>query len=281
MEWNRAKTILIVVFLLINIFLGTYLFLERYHSQVQTVTDLTDVLARNGIELQMNTLPYTEQSLFVPGWNTPVLTEKQIEELISSPVETGDGYTNPEKTCRLSLSNNQFYYQNTAPNEKSFHGITEKNAVSKLRKTLKTLGVDKWVYPMDIVSEKDAIKVRYGYQIDQKKLFGSFLTMTVCSDGIVEIEGFLGIPDLKNGFSYRLSNIETILMSLTNLKQEGMVVTDIELGYYLATYKDALVSQAIPVFEIHTSKGSMLLDARDGVQNSERNLSSDEKGAVQ
>ena len=49
--------------------------------------------------------------------------------------------------------------------------------------------------------------------------------------------------------------------------------SDIESGYYFINYTDALISQAIPVYRIATTQGEILLDARDGVAPSERELS--------
>lgn len=278
MQWQRAKTILIVVFFLINVLLVSYLLAERNRSGGQSIADLTQVLSRNQITLDMSDLPRWEETIFVPEWNSPVLSQKQAEKLIDDPVVTHDGYTNAGKTCQLSISNNRLSYWNQVPNDKKFRKVTAKNVTSKLKETLEILGVEKWVTPVKITEADNSITVTYGYQINKQKLFGSQLAITVSSEGITKMEGFLGIPDQKSGFSYRLSQLETVLMSLAQTNQSHILISDIELGYYLISYRDALVSQAIPVYAVATEDTMLFLDARDGVENTARNLSSPEKG---
>ena len=279
MQWQRAKTILILVFFLINVLLISYLVIERTPSDAQRISDLTEVLSRNRIQLEMVAVPRIPDSVFVPEWNRVELELKQVEALMDTPVADEKGYTNPDKTCRLTLKEDQIFYENQAPKGKNFRNVTAKNVHSKLKGVLKTLGVEAWVYPVSITEVGEDFVVTYGYQVEKRKLNGSWLTVTVSQNGIKKMEGFLGIPDRKNGFSYRLSQLETVLMSLVQTEESPLTITDIELGYYLIPYTDALVSQAIPVYEIETSEGILLLDARDGVSYLERKLSSQEKGA--
>ncbi|MBO5408442.1 MAG: hypothetical protein J6A61_03430 [Clostridia bacterium] len=280
MQWQRAKTILIVVFFLINVLLVSYLLADRNPSGRQAIADLTEVLSRNKITLNMNTLPRGEKTVFVPEWNSPVLSEKQVEELIDSPVATRDGYTNEDQTCQISISNTRLSYWNSAPNDKKFRKVTAKNVASKLKDAIKTLGISQWVSPIEITQKDDTIVVTYGYHVENRKLFGSQLMVTVSPSGIHKMEGFLGIPDEKNGFSYHLSQLETVLMSLAQTNQNQISISDIELGYYLISYRDALVSQAIPIYAVQTEDTTLFLDARDGVENTARNLPSNEKGAT-
>ncbi len=278
MQWQRAKTILIVVFFLINVLLVSYLFMEENRSDGQALSDLTNVLSRNQITLEMTMLPRWEKQVLVPEWNSPVLSLKQAEALMDSPVAIKDGYSDSAKTCTLVVSNNQLSYQNLNPNDKKFRKVTAKNVTSKLKDVMDVLGVEKWVTPVEILEQDNTITVIYEYQIAKRKLFGSKLAVTVSSDGILKMEGFLGIPDQKNGFSYSLSQLETVLLSLAQNNEDEYAISNIELGYYLGSYRDALVSQAIPIYVVTTSQETLFLDARDGVENTQRNLSYLEKG---
>ncbi len=273
MQWQKAKTILIVVFLLINLFLLYYLLPNRHTDSRQTLQYLTDALAKNEIHLRMDTLPETKDSIFVPEFSVPSLTEKQIEKLIVSPVKNENGYTNSDNTVKLEFKSNEFSYENSALENKKFRNVTVKNVVSKLEPYVKALGVEEYVYPVDILEIQDEIVVEYAYRIENRKLFDSRLRFTVTKNGIRRIRGHLSVPDSKNGFSYSLSRLETILMSLAQKKEESISITNIELGYYFLSYTDAMVSQAIPVYRITTQSGDILMDARDGVETEERILS--------
>lgn len=280
MQWQRAKSIMIVVFLLINILLATYLIIDRHTGSQQTILHLTDVLSKNGIHLQEGALPKEMDSLFVPEFSAPVLTEKQVSKLIDDPVATENGFTNADNTARLECKDNVFTYENTSPKERAFRRVSSKNVVSKLNPYLKALGVSELLYPVDISEIQENILVEYAYRIKDRKLFDARLRITVSKEGIHSIRGILVVPDPKNGFSYQLSHLETILMSLAQTEEEGLRISKIDLGYYFINYTDALVSQAIPVYQIRTSRGDILMDARDGVATEERILSRG-KGGLQ
>ncbi len=278
MQWQRAKTIMIVVFLLINIFLASYLVVDRHTGDQKTLQHLTDVLSKNGIQLHPDALPKEEVSLFVPEFSAPQLTKKQVEKLIENPVLSDTGYTSGDNTARLEFKDNVFTYENLNPKERAFRKVTAKNVVSKLNPYLKALGVSNLIYPVDISEIQGEILVEYAYRVEDRKLFDSRLRITVNQNGIRLIRGVLAVPDEKNGFSYNLSQLETILMSLAQTNEESLEITNIELGYYFISYSDALVSQAIPVYQIRTSQGDILMDARDGVETADRILG---KGGIQ
>lgn len=273
MQWQKAKTILIVVFFSINIFLLCYLLPTQHTEERQALQNLTDALAKNEIHLRMDTLPKAESVVFVPEFSVPPLSQKQIEKLIDSPVATENGYESKDKTQKLELKSNTILYEDTAPRQKSFRKVSTKNAVSKLNPYLKALGVEDYVYPVDISAIQEEIVVEYAYQVENRKLFGSGLRFTITKEGIRRISGHFSVPDKKSGFSYSMSQLQTVLMSLAQTQTQPMNITNIELGYYFINYTDALVSQAIPVYRIGTPQGDIVMDARDGVETEERILS--------
>lgn len=272
MQWQRAKTIMIVAFLLVNLFLASYLVVDRHTGTQKTVQNLNGVLLQNGIHLQPDALPKEKDSLFVPEFSAPILTEKQVKKLIDDPIATETGYTNEDNTVRLELKDNQITYENQNPDTRSFRKVSEKNIASKLKPYLKALGVEELVYPVDISAIEEEFAVEYAYRVEDRKLFDSRLRFTVSKNGIRGIRGVLVVPDPKNGFSYSLSQLETVLLSLAQTNQGNMQIHQMELGYYFISYTDALVSQAIPVYQLRTSQGDILMDARDGVETAERIL---------
>lgn len=280
MQWNRAKTIMIAVFLLINIFLVSYLVLERHTENQQTLQYLTDVLAKNDILLHSDAVIAWEESLFVPEFSAPVLSQKQIAKLMENPIATETGYQSADGNATWELKDNVFVYENKAPKQRAFRKVTEKNVVSKLNPYLKALGIEDSVYPVDISQIQEDIVVEYAYQPDERKLFDSRLRISVNQNGIRSIRGLLAVADRKNGFSYTLSKPETVLLGLAQTNEGSMEISQIELGYYFISYSDALVSQAIPVYQIRTSQGDIVMDARDGLESSERILSQKGKGGT-
>ncbi len=273
MQWYRAKTILIVVFLCINIFLGIYLITDRYQNESRALSELVNVLSANQIHLRVDSLPKVPPQVLVPEFFGAPLSEKTIKLLVPNFLPKENGYTNAEGSISLEQTGNRILYQNPTPNQKGFRKVNENNVISKLRPYVEALGVEKYVYPVNVSRIQDDIMVEYAYRVDSTKLYGSSLRISVSTDGIRQIRGFLGVPDRKNGFSYRLSKLETVLMGLAQMGYEGIEITAVKLGYYFIDYTDAMVSQAIPVYQIRTSAGELILDGRDGVENAQRLLS--------
>ena len=132
-------------------------------------------------------------------------------------------------------------------------------------------------YAVSISQIGEDIVAEYAYRSGNSKLFGSRFSVTVTKHGIKQIKGFLGTVDGDNGFSYQLSELRTVLFALAQNNLKDLEITHIELGYHLINYRDALVSQAIPVYRLRTSGGEYILDARDGVEYTERVISGDLK----
>lgn len=277
MLWNRAKTILIVVFFFINLFLLNFLLADRHQDNSQVIGDLTAVLSKNEIHLQVDNLPRVEQEMKVPELAPLVIDETLAKKLISKPVFKNDGYTAQDGSSRLESENGIFFFRDASPDLGSFRGIQIENAAAKIQPYLDDLGVGQYVYAIDAFQIEDDVVVEYAYRIGNYKLFDSHFSVTVTKDGVKQIKGFLGTPDQENGFSYQLSQLETVLLSMAQNHLRGIEITNIELGYYLINYQDALVSQAIPAYRLRTSWGEYILDARDGVEYTQRVLSGDLK----
>jgi len=273
MLWYRAKTILILVFFLINLFLLNFLLAESHRDNSQLIGDLTAVLSKNEIHLQVDSLPRVENELKVPELAPLVMDENLAKKLIKSPVANENGYTDEAGECRLESENGVFFFRDETPDLGSFRGVSVKNAATKIAPYLEKLGVLEYVYAVDAFQIEDDILVEYAYRIGNYKLFDSHFSVTVTKDGFKQIKGFLGTPDQENGFSYQISQLETVLLSLAQNNLKGIEITNIEVGYYLINYQDAMVSQAIPAYRLRTSLGEYILDARDGVEYTQRVLS--------
>ena len=275
MLWNRAKSILIVVFLLINLFLLNYMVVDNFQDHSRALLDLTAVLSNNGIHLRVDKMPATVEELHVPELSPLIIDETFAKKLIANPVAYENGFASEDNNARLELRDGSFFYRNEAPKDSSFYYVNPENAVAKIRPYLDKLGVGHLTYAVDIATIGEDIVVEYAYRVGDYKLFDTHFSVTVTKNGVKQIKGFLGTADSSNGFSYQLSQLETVLLSLAQNQIQGVEITHIELGYYLINYQDALVSQAIPVYHLRTSMGECILDARDGVEHNQRMLSGD------
>lgn len=277
MLWNRAKSILIVVFFLINLFLLNYLVADNFQDNSRALLDLTAILSAKDIHLRVDKMPATVEELRVPELSSLLMEEAVAKKLIANPVATENGFTSEDQTARMELRDGLFFYRNESPGDGGFYNVNQDNAVAKIRPYLDKLGVGHLAYAVDIATIGEDIVVEYAYRVGEYRLFDTHFSVTVTKNGVKQIKGFLGTADSANGFSYQLSQLETVLLSLAQNQLQGIEITHIELGYYLINYRDALVSQAIPVYRLRTSMGECILDARDGVEYNQRILSGDLK----
>ncbi len=278
MLWNRAKSILIVMFFLINLFLLNYLVADDFQDNSRALLDLTAILSAKDIHLRVDKMPATVEELRVPELSSLLTDETVAKKLIPNPVASENGFVSEDKTAHIELRDGMFFYRNESPKDSGFYNVNLDNAVSKIRPYLDKLGVGHLAYAVNIAAIGEDIVVEYAYQVGEYRLFDTHFSVTVTKNGVKQIKGFLGTADSSNGFSYQLSQLETVLLSLAQNQIQGIEITHIELGYYLINYRDALVSQAIPVYRLRTSMGECILDARDGVEYNQRMLSGDLKG---
>ena len=268
MNWYRAKTILIILFICVNIFLGTIIIIDRHARNAELENTLSKILTANNIELDIAKIPVIKSNISVPEFLNISSTDKLIAALMSSPVKSGDN-TYTDGTKKMVILNNTISYTDSAPNQ-PLKNINMNNAVSKLRPVLKKLNVDKLVFPTNMSESNGVYQVDFGYTINKHTLFNNSLSFSVSKNGIHKIEGSINIPNTQNGYSYDLVNIETILLNfIKNNKSDTTIkLSAIKFGYYFRPYEEAISTQAIPVYQISAGGTTYLYDARMGIDPS-------------
>ncbi len=277
MEWKKAKTILIWLFVIVDMFLLTYGLFVNFGNNKVDFEGLKSVLEGNNIVFSENIKISNRNSIFVHEYKRPVISEKLKEELMGNYDETGDGrYSSKDKKSIMKTDGSEFFYENKSPDFKGFEKLDKKNSDKILEKYLKLFGIEKYADISDI-SEKDGqYFVSCVFKTEGLEIFSSSLTFVISKKGIHKIYGTLSIADTQNGYKFELSNIETILLNFSRNtggeKNKKIQIEEIKLGCYLSDYENAVTSQALPVYMIRTNENIYIYDAREGVDSSNREL---------
>lgn len=274
LNWYRAKTILIILFTLVNIFLGFILITDKLSNNNKLENTLSEILIANNIELDISKVPIIKSTILVPEFLNIQSYDKLINSLIASPIKENDNsYTDNGNTKKLTISNNIIYFSDTSYNEE-FKGVSKNNVVSKLTPILKKLQIYKYVYPTNIIESNGNFQVDFGYTINKYTLFKNNISFFVSNNGINKIEGAINIPNSTNGYTYDLVNIETVLLNFikNNKASTQIKISTIRFGYYFPTYEEAISTQAIPVYQIITDNKAYLYDARAGINNADMQI---------
>ncbi len=278
MEWKKAKTILIWLFIVIDIcLLAQNIYLNFGNNKVD-FDGLSPVLKANNIEIAENFSVTNKKYAFVHEYKRATVSEELKTTLLGDYDEISEGrYTSKDKKSILKTDDNEFYYENKTPHFKDFSKLNEKKAEKILEKYFKLFGAEKYA-SMESITESDGkYTINCIFEIDELEIFSSKLTFIISKDGIHKIYGTLNIPDVKNGYNFELSNIETILLNFSRNKEKNgekkkILIEEIKLGCYLSDYENAVASQALPAYMIKTDERIYIYDAREGVDFSNRQL---------
>lgn len=275
MQWAKAKTIMIWLFLAVDIILAAVLTVNKISDGKNDKEMLINVLKNNNLSIRSELLDIENNSIFAHEFTGLTLTNELISDFIKNPVKIDNNtYESEDKTARIHSDSGYFTYENTNPDFSGFSGINEKNANSKITPYLKKLKINKYVKPTNVFRQNDDICIEYGYFFDGMELFSSKLTFVANKNGIRKIYGNINIPNEKQGYDFTLSEPETVLINFiqNNTFSSPETIVSITAGYYCINYENLLLSQAIPVYRIKTTTKTYIYDARSGIDSTDRQL---------
>lgn len=275
MQWSKAKTIMIWVFLIVDIILVATFTASRISSRHSDIKLLTKILADNNLNVREEILETKLTDIFACEFTGITLSEELAEIFLDSPVMK-DSFTYESKNGKSFLHSEsmRIFYENPSPSLKGFSKVTEKNIHAKLSYYLKKLGIYNHVKLTSVYKENEDIYAQYTYFYNDMEIFNSDITFKVNEKGIKKIDGVINIPNKKSGYNFTLSNLDTILLNFVqnNKFVSPVTVVSITPGYYCPGYDNTVLSQAIPVYRIKTTDRIFIYDARDGIDSQKRQL---------
>lgn len=285
MNWAKAKTILIIVFLLLNVFLFlTYSSILKSKSETD-VKQLTQVLEKHNMNLAQNALKKTPVKLHsVELLNLAGDNKSCAENFLK------DGYTTVNErefkkgSQTLLINRSEVEYIDSDPQDFSYQDISEERAEKKVSKELTRLGI-----PEDTLqcvrrfrNSSDHLVLVYNLKYGDFSVFNSAVQVIVCQTGITSIKGVLLAVNETNplDMQYEILNSQNILLELLSNPelnaQTPQEILEVNLGYYIPKNDFVMSADAIPAYQIILGNGKIYYyDARVSVPNTVRLLAVD------
>lgn len=269
MNWKKAKTVLICIFLAVNAFL--LLYLKEYNKN----ENLDDIRFR--AVLENNNIEYNLKNIDFPG----IITEtelinssdgKFIEEFLGKKYEKKEKNVFSSEKGTLTFADNMIF---EAKEKKKIKGINANNADDKAKSYIEDKKVySKNVYynPVEIKEKNGIFSVKFMIEINGLKLFNTFLEMELSESGVSMIKGdFIKEKSHEDEGTDIMSEEEIILELIYRdeiKKIKDAEITGIELGFIKSE-----PGEIIPAYKITiNSEKEFFLDARYNIKKSERIL---------
>ncbi len=274
MNFARAKTILIFIFIFVNIFLLViYNFLILDHKTIDEKTLMT-VLNNNNITVDLSVI--SNEEVTVPGVEV-INTGNDRENFLNSVlgkkyVKIDENTFNSEK---MSVIFSSSLIEITAKDnkDKKYKDINELNAGNKVINTLSKMDFDKShlnVFNV-IKNPKGDFYITVNYSYNNLPVFNHRLNVFADQSGIKSIKGnVLSFKELKN-HSYDLISVSEVLLDFINqkgddLNDEETSIVDVKRGYFLNSGELSISAYAIPSYEIKLKDGRLFyFDARKDI----------------
>lgn len=281
MNWGRAKTILIIMFLITDVFLLLVLMRTRVETlQIpqKTITETVEILSQNHIGIKKEQIPskrVENQNVIMENFcQHPQETAEKLlgsgAELVSSvPDEYVYQFESPQGI--LYIQGNGFRFQNKKvpvtdsannhlPNEEISDivaAVLEKHGFLKNTVFIYNIWNDAGIYRCD------AMPI-----YNDAKIHGISMHITADAEDILTMEGHWFEPvEVEHNKQERLLDVTTVLTNMALSGIENRIeVLDVSHGFYASDdFLNSLEFAAVPIYVITDSAGNTYkFDARMG-----------------
>lgn len=257
MHWTRVKTILILVFLVIDLVLISSIIMTGYSAPTiddTMIEDTISILGRNNIKAEKSVIPNIIQKMGVVE-----LRNAWTDDAKASSVLTGDAATKS-----VTFSENNFHFIDSAP-----AGVPVSKAGYK--QAFENMGI----YASEDFIEMSGTTVSARQSIGNKVIFETeIFAETAENGGIKKADGYWILFDSADSTSKKaesqLTPITSVLINFAGnpyKNPNGEEITLIETGYSLGTiYRDTMhkLVSVIPAYKITCTSGYYMYDALSG-----------------
>ncbi len=275
MSWSKVKTLLIILFLFLNIFLAYNLYYKNGTSgeiSTRTIEETVEILKRNNVEIDKSIISRKTRKIKKVEILNSIDTHYSLaKSLIGECYKTEDGYTG--ELGEIKYKEVAFEYVNyDKTNKKS---ITESNAIDVAVKFLKEKGFEiKSADVRDFLKNDKNYIVKFGKSIGDYPVYESYLTVKISSDGmLLGAEGYW--PQVKNNSgdtNVEVVNETTVLINLLSLEEFNYgienTIVDIQLGYTLGSQPETetpILLTLLPSYRVILKNGeNYIFDAKTG-----------------
>lgn len=253
MSWNKIKTFLIILFLIINAYLihsgGGFetLFFNSYTTVDEDVLNKTASIIKKNYDIDVNidSIPKKVNNL----------TNINVINLI---------YTDKFDSADYAVDHN--YKDFTILAETDTYSYNEVNAEDELKKILSDIGLVESSYQLTFSKNDSGLSCSVYGCIDKYMIFNNYIKAKFASRKI-SLSGSWHLPEssaeLMKDSNIKLQSVTTFLMDAayrmsTESSEQNRHIKEVGLGYFVSYYDEQAVNKsatAIPCYVVETDIG--------------------------
>lgn len=276
MNFKRAKTILIILFVFVNIFLIFIYKFQILSNKKIADSSILSVLENNKITVDAKLLGNKRSK--IKGIEVSYIgndKENILKMLLGKKYEKTDENNYKNEYEKVTLSGNSFYYNGENLKSKGKNDVNSLNAGNKAIKFLGKKGFSKSSINAYNVSENSNNEyiVYVGYKYNELPLYNSDISVVINDKGVKSAKGsYIDFKPVKNQ-QYNVISVNDILMEFIDnpdiSKYNNLHIKNVKLGYYLPMNGVEASTFAIPAYEISVKNGrTYYYDARENIDSS-------------
>ena len=279
MNWSKAKTILITLFVFVNLFLIVILVVTNNNYitiNKDSINNVVLLLGSKGIKVDAKIIPQKMNNVI----SLDVKRAMDSKQAFANVAFGAGNYKNDNDVYSsnigtLKFDKGLFDLTYTVPFQK-FSKLSSEDAEDNATAILKRFKFDtKYLKTDSITKTPDGFIVNLIQKYKGREIVGIGLGVTMTKDGISEIKGRWLSGDIIASKPIDTRHITSVLVDFLNNKDRAqdkpIKITDISMGYHVnsADYDfENKTLQAVPAYIIKTDEGrSYYFDARNGVSS--------------
>jgi hypothetical protein len=273
-DWSKAKSILIVMLLLLNIFLVVSIGFYKLEDGIsrETLSNTVEILSSRGVTVKVDIPLYNRYtpSLICEGgsYDAADITARILGWDIILPPNVADGEKIISGSQKISFNNkSSFVYSNSSPSE-TLKVDNIKSAESAARNYIDSLGINAEKFVLDrYVKNPDATYTLVFIEKYQKFfVFDNFIEITLGKDGVTYLESHS--RKIKGFNANAMPIMPAYQILLKNYSgYENITITGIDIGFkgYITEDQEMRESSEGPAWRVTAEGGKVrYFKATDG-----------------
>jgi len=262
MNFGRAKTILIILFAIVNLFLIGYIFVTSTDITVpnsKTVSDTIEILNKRNVFLDKNVKLAAVENINYINLKGITSDEKSLASKLLGHFTFADGKYKGDGG-ELKITNGEFIWN--VKDSHTFKDFDKKSVVNYALSFLNNHQIDTSSLKIeDVLLENGNYKIIYHHYFFDKELFNIETEVFVSGGGVYLVKGrIFSLDSLSESEKYTNNPINVLLnYSASKEISEKVEISAINAGYYTENKPLSFKSlSAQPCFEIILKSGERL-----------------------
>lgn len=241
MDWAKAKSILVVIFLLLNIFLGAYITAQKTGAGTtgKVIDDAKAILEARGVTVECKIPTFSGRAREVSFEDTRrinrnIITSRLLGTGAMAPAtDIGMMLVNGSRSIAFTGANSFIFTDGSPAANREMNNLN--GAEKQLKKMIRELGLpansEYGHYKASTLSDGE-MKIVFIDKYEGLLVFGNLLTAVITQDGGIKSLSFEynGIRNLDNGSLIKVLPAYQVLLK-NHMAIGKSVITEIELGY--------------------------------------------------